>query len=385
MRGNSPMSQVTEAIPADHVPHAGRQPSALAILAATALGGVIGSRLGKTPLVLAAGAATLALLNSKKASSGPKDAPVPSEYVPEPEPELKTASALTQIDQWLARQMDREAQNPAVPLPTTPEIAEAKDDYVPQPLLIDDADEAAPAAAYETFAHLAKPPPPQPKPSLDALGTLHDLPMMQPLGAAETSPAVVRAAWLPGIEPLPSLGEMMTSPLWQSAPELPPMFTAPVFDGGAFPDEIEVQPPVEPLVHLMPVALTGAQSSVPEPVEEVVQEIAVSLASPGEASFDPPPVVVPDPWQTETLQSAAPETVVSPPNGPVIDAEIVLRPRAVTSNAVLPREAPISPRFTKTNASAGLPVQESNVSDGAAPRPAQPPPRKAWRSWWRGD
>lgn len=386
MGGNSLMSEVTEAISADHLPHTGRQPGALAILAATALGGVIGSRLGKAPLVLAAGAATIALLNPKKGGSSPRNLPHPPEYVPEPEPELKTAVPPSQIDHWLARQIDREARSAVVPLPTTPVITEPQDDYVPQSLLIDDANEAGAAVEYETFAQLAKPPPPRPKPSPDAPGTPHAALMMQPQEAADTSPEAAGAAWLPGIEPLPSLGEMTTAPLWQSAPELPQMPAAPVFDGGVFPDEIEVQPSAEPLVHLMPVAPAAPQSSASEPAEDAVQEITVSLASPGDASFDPPPVVMSNPWQAEALPPAVPETVVPPSASPVIDAEIVLRPRVVASNAVLPRDAPASPRFTKTNPSAGLPALAPNAGDHAVSQPAPPPPaRKAWRSWWRGD
>lgn len=61
----------------------GQPPGPWALLAATAVGGVIGTRLGRTPLVLAAGAAALALLQQQK-KSAPASSASPSPHPQEP-------------------------------------------------------------------------------------------------------------------------------------------------------------------------------------------------------------------------------------------------------------------------------------------------------------
>lgn len=383
------MSEVIEHIPADHVSHAGRQPGALAILAATALGGVIGTRLGKVPLALVAGAAAVAWLNPKKVSEGQTISPLPPELVPVPKPELEPAQ--TPIDQWLARQMDRDAQSAVVALPVAQEMTEAWDDYIPQPLLIDDMDDVGPATPqYETFVHLTKPSCAKPKPLKSSLGPCLGHPIVQSLVATESAPSG-GAAWLLGVEPLPSLGDAVAEPLWSSVPESPSMLTLPVFEGG-ISDEVEAQIPLPPLVHLMPVlpstvASTAQRPPVPEPEDEAVLEIPVLLASPGEASFDPPMAAISrNPWEAEPLQPVDPVLVAPPATGPVIEAEIVLRPRLAALSTVVPRDQPVSPRFAKTNAAAGLPVVASSLSDHSAPQSvSEPPHSKVWRSWWGGD
>lgn len=375
------MSRTTEGFATDHEPKTGHQPGAVAILAATALGGVIGSRLGKAPLVLAAGAATLALLNAKKTT--PAQCVPPRPRQPAPEPVTESAPdhqpAQSQIDQWIARQTELDSQKAVVPLPVTTGIEEL-DEFVPPSFLMDEADDASPAASYDAFAHLTTLPP-------FTIGPAQNPAPLQSLESTASAPSAASSLLL-GVEPLPSLGAEFPEPQRQTVSEPAFVCAAPVFDGGVFPDEIEVPVPEEPLVHLLPVPSPLVEpAEPPEPAMESVQEIPVSLAAPGDASFDPPLAAAPhDPWHMATPPPAQPKVAAPPPTGPLIEAEIVLRPRTAISNAVIPRGQTVSPRFTKTNAAAGLPEFAASVDAAVRPPPAcESPPRKAWRSWWRGD
>ncbi|MDZ4401134.1 hypothetical protein [Prosthecobacter sp.] len=403
------MSTASEGIPTDQPPRTGHQPGALAFLTATALGGLIATRLNKTPLVLAAGAAALALLNQKKApASRTTTPPRPPEPVPPP-PEM---APQTQIEQWLTRQIVREEQAPVIELPLPSAASfEPEDNYTPQSLLIDDAEEnTAVPPSRESFAHLTEPVRHVAAPPPPVIVHEPDLPALQALEATESCPTL-DAAWLLGIEPLPSVHEspapqasvssMFTAaPVPMEKPVPPPVFSAPVFEGRALPDEIEVAPPVEPVVHLTP-ALAPAPAAVPAPeappqapLEVEVMEIPVQLAAPGEASFDPPLTGVPhDPWQplAESPLPAPAAVTPPPPFGPVIEAEIILRPRAPTQTTVIAKGKPISPRFAANLTAPETLAPEAAVSENPAlPRaPIQSlreqRPRKTWRSWWRGD
>jgi hypothetical protein len=459
------MSTASEVSPAAPTPpRTGHAPGALALLTATALGSIAASRLPKAPLVLAAGAAALALLKQKK-TPPPRVVAEPSPFTPPPPP--ADIPQQSQVEQWLHQQIEREAQAPVIPL-SSPDISAIpeENEYIPQSFLIDDAEENAPeSTAHESFATLTEPvrrvmsPAAEPEPVIAARAPesppafrftppapvvergSDDLPALQALEATEACPTASNAAWLLGIEPVPSLSEPATPAsseervsFFTAAPAAPPVFTMPVFQGGTLPDEIDVVPPPAPeppVAHLLPVFTAPAAvtmeptplssplvltsfpffaaipstspvpvpmsaeeppapvaESAPVPVVDVVDvvEIAVQLAAPGEASFDAPL----DPWQS-AIEPPAPETAASveaappsPPSGPVIDAEIILRPRAPTQNTVTAKTRPFAPVIAKSVASDEAPALDPAAS--AIPSPPSPPnKRPSWRSMWRGD
>ena len=403
-----------------------QQPGALAILTATAVGGVLGARLGKAPFLLAAGAAAYALLKPKRVAV-PRNLPPPA-----PPPESLTQS---QVEQWLSRQIMREEQAPVVELSSAP-VVEPEEDYSPQSFLLDEADELASApAASDDFAGLTEPmpqlivaaePPPEPEAAVEA-----PLPLPEALETPDSAPdvplSIADSAWALGVEPLPSLGEAVPylhmasspffdAPLQQDAPAskqeppfssmfssapvpqeepAPPVFFATtVFQGAAFPDEISVPPPTEL------VALPADVAPEPEPVKEpppaaaAAPEIAVELAAQGDASFDSPlSAETRNPWQTEPESVAAvpapppPEQKQEPASGPVVEAEIVLRPRAPTQNAVIAKAKFTPPAFF--SAEGGENVSAAEETDAHFPSPLQAPrspgSRTAWNSWWQGD
>ena len=399
------------------------QPGTLAILTATAVGGVIAARLGKTPFLLAAGAAALALLKPKKA-----DAPrsVPQSLPPE-------IPAQSQVEQWLSRQIMREEQAPVVELSTDSEPpAEPEEDYHPPSFLLDETDEGALAPkTSDAFAGLTEPVPQlhaSPAPLTEQEASLESpLPLPQALETPGTPPAAADSAWTLGVEPLPSLSEAATyippagspffgAPVRQDAPtrkqessfsgmfssapmqqedSAPPLFfAASVFEGAAFPDEISVAPPTEP--EAIPAAAAPTLEPQPErfneppPAASAAPEILVELAAPGDASFDSPLAAVPqNPWETEP--DGADSTSAPPsqpqPTSPVVDAEIVLRPRAPMQNAVIAKSKFSPPAFFSAEGNEAVPAESAN--DAHFPNPLQAPrePKQsaAWRSWWRGD
>lgn len=372
------------------------------MLAATALGGVIVSRMNKTPLVLAAGAAALALLNRKKASLQPLAPTRAPEPEPEPVPAPPPVQVQSQVEQWLTRQIHREANAPVVNLP--PAVStEPEDDYIPQSLLADDTAEiTATAPPNDAFASLTEPVFRMPQAAPRRFEPEPAFPALQALEATESCPTS-DAAWILGVEPLPSLNETdvplsLASSMFATEPvpmphlAAPAVFSAPVFEGGALPDEIEVAPQAEPIMHLTP-TLPQEPATAPE-VELVcetaalaeVQEIPVQIAAPGEASFDPPLATVPDhPWSSPV---AAPSPQTSS-FGPVVEAEIVLRPRAPTQAAVVAKTRPVSSRFAKAAVAATAPApadgEEPALGSAPLPSPHEPHARTTWRSWWRGD
>ncbi|MFN0075054.1 MAG: hypothetical protein ACKVY0_01135 [Prosthecobacter sp.] len=392
------MSTASEGIPTDHATHAGQPPGALAMLAATALGGVIVSRMNKTPLILAAGAAALALLNRKKVST-PKAAPP---CAPEPVQAQPKIQPQSQIEQWLTQQIHREENAPFIELPPAAASIEPEDDYIPQSLLSDDAAEITVAPPpHDAFASLTEPVFRMPKAAPMRFEPKPALSVLQALEATESCPTL-DAAWILGVEPLPSLNESAASPslvsrMFSTQPvpmtnlAAPAVFSAPVFEGGTLPDEIEVTPSTEPVIHLTPM-LPQALTTAPEaelvrdtaPAAEV-PEILVQIAAPGEASFDPPLAIVPNnPWMPPV---EAPPPSQPSPLSPVFEAEIVLRPRAPTQVAVVAKTRPVSSRFAKTAVPAAAPAdREDPVQVNATVQtPHEQPANTTWRSWWRGD
>jgi hypothetical protein len=387
------MSTASEGIPTDSAPRPGQPPSALAILTATALGGMVASRLPKAPLVLAAGATALALLKQRKGicvHSGAREvADVPAE------PPSAEAPSQAKVRQWLEQQIHREAEEAVVDLPTPAAVhlPPAEETYVPPAFLLDDEEAASPVLPPDV-ALLAGPAPRQASPIAPEPHSL----TLQAL-EAPAPVQVADAGWILGIDPLPSIGE---SPA-------PPVFTAPVFQGAVLPDEIEVPaPPPAPVVHLtpsMPAAVVEIEppGSIKAPVEEAVhesvQEIEVQLAELGEASFDPPlTATTHNPWQPPPATADPPLEVAMPvaaqeaSSKTVIEAEIVLRPRAPTQASVVAKSRPLTPHFPSVHSTPSSPGGETTSppsTPGLPPAPQVTPreqrARPTWRSWWRGE
>lgn len=396
-------------------------PDSFAVLTATAVGGIVAARMGRTPLALAAGAAALALLRKKQASPPTiRHSPGSSGFPPAP---AVAANPHPQIQQWLTRQIEREQDAATNERGTMCEEDAPDDDYQPLSLLLDDPPEETPSLRHSHYASLTEPspachqPPAPPIAEEDdssctndfapspATSSAHfDQPPQPPLSGAG-------AAWLLGLEPLPS---------WTEAPSPAPTFTPNVFSGGSLPDEIVVPTTAPPHlaentdIHLLP--QMGMSENVPEPTppnpaihageviaaqpasSEEVPEIQVQLASPGEASFDPPSPSQ-SPWQpfedvhmpnmNVPLSEAPPASAHSPAQAAAIEAEIILRPRAPTNPSVIPKSTFPSASVTQ-HTSPPAPPTPAAVPPPALPRaPIQSPreqqARPTWRSWWRGD
>lgn len=449
------MSTASAGNSSDPPQHTSHQPGALALLAATALGGVLATRMGKTPFVLAAGAAAYALLKQKTAVAPPL---LPSpEPLPLPEPPLEIPAPQSQVEQWLSQQITREEQAPVIDF-SSASLAppEPEDDYRPPSFLIEEADEFSHLLpSQDSFAGLTEPvPQPLPTPAPPQLHLEPDLPapgepFFAPLKASDfpslhalespvSSPAAEDAAWTLGVEPLPSLNEaapsaalassmFFTAPIQQEELEPPPVFFAPVFEGAAFPDEIQVAhapafepiapapvfepvaPEFEPIAHVPSFEPTAPLTAAdledlppppllePEPPSEAppvmtaepAPEISVQLAAPGEASFDSPLAAAPEnPW--EPKPDAPVVSPYAPPSSytssPVVDAEIILRPRAPMQNSVTAKSK-FSPQdsIKKDFAETFDDAPAGTIDDVLANLPPPPSKPRSWRSWWRGD
>lgn len=391
------MSTASEGKTTDSASRTGSPPSALALLTATALGSVVASRLPKAPLVLAAGATALALLQSKKSASALVAPPVVSP--PAEKPSALEPPPQDKVQQWLDQQIHRDTGAEIVELPfqeTPPPPPEEV--YSPPAFLLDDEDAVA-TPLRPDFARLTEPVPRKTAPPPIAIVQEPDLPALQALEATESCLSA-DAGWILGIDPLPSIGEVPA----------PPVFIAPVFEGGDLPDEIEMPQPPEPVVHLTPSpsappveieppTATTPPPMEPEPVENPAQEIAVQIALPGEASFDPPLVqATHNPWQQpfetvgEPFGLVTPEVIEANSPSPVIEAEIVLRPRAPTQTSVVAKSRPLASRFSPDATSQESPPDETTRTDSAPKLPPAPQvnpreqnARPTWRSWWRGE
>lgn len=385
------MSTATEGNPtAKPAPDSGKPSGALALLTATALGGLVGVRYGKAPLVLAAGAAAFALLNPRRSggytTAAPAQVPLP-EPTFEPEPvqmELPPVEP-NPVALWLAQQIDREERAAAVDLSALPGAVVAEEDYIPQSLLFEDSAVATslPEGHFAALSQPAQPIQMKPLVPVHRLEIEPPLSSLQALEATESSPSA-EAPWVLRIEPLPSLDEPLPAfaidpGLFTSSPmegQAVRETSAPVFEGGTLPDQIEVTPQPEPVVHLMPVL--APMPAVPPPLEppaEPVIEIPVQLAAPGEASFDPPLLdAALDPWRQDVSPPA-----VEPPQPRVtttlVDAEIVLRPRAPVNAAVVPRAKHGMPAPLPAEPSADVGADDTRSPDFARPK-------AAWRSMW---
>ena len=494
------MSTASEDHSSDQPQRTSHQPGPLAILAATALGGVIAARISKAPLLFAAGAAAMAMLKQKKTAAPPP--PATPKSLPPPAPLTPEIPVESQVEQWLSRQIIREEQAPVIDF-SAAEIApeEPEEAYQPESFLLDELGEfpgsppppdndvfaglsepaswpapiAAPAleiveavaeqepeaqpppspfqqqvppvAAPASFLQQAPPPPlaPQlllqtPPPLEPAQVPLQTPPPLEPpqvsLQTPPLSPPVAPdAAWTLGVDPLPSLNEsapyvppvgamffstpvpqeapkntvepprshmFSTAPVQHEEPGPPLFFSSSVFQGAALPDEIQVAPPLEPVPPMpSPAPFVAARAWEPAPFFEpqpataaaAAPEIPVVLAAPGEASFDPPLSAAPhNPWHPEPDVFATTPAVPFQPQtaGTVVEAEIILRPRAPMQNSVTakPKFAPQSFAKPFSDEESAAPPAE-NANDAHFPVPLQsqhdPKPKPTWRSWWRGD
>lgn len=504
------MSTASEDSSSDPPQRTSHPPGALAIFAATAIGGVLATRMGKTPLIFAAGAAALALLQKKKPAAPPRAEPLklpppapPQLEIPEPRvlpaalpleipveslpppalPALETpvlfvppaapqvelplpnvlrpapevdTSAQSLVEQWLARQISREAEAPVVDFSTlTATAREPEDDYRPGSFLLEDGDDMAGAAPadIDSFASLTEPATqsiwvPEPlivdeepvfdevEPQVAAAEALFA--ELEPMNADAVeepgypaAPSAADAAWKLGMEPMPSLNDaapqvapagsmsfspgvpqedtssepeathsnmFSTAPVQQEEVAAPLFFATSVFQGAAFPDEIQVAPPFEPVPPMPapPAAEEAPAWAAEEPVgeaapaAETAPEIPLELAADGEASFDEPLAAAPtNPWQPEPdgFPMTPPVTDHTQMAGTVVEAEIILRPRAPTQNAVIAR-AKFSPS-SFNNHFADASNDTTPAEDAHFPGPLQskrqPKPQTTWRSWWRGD
>lgn len=134
---------------------------------------------------------------------------------------------------------------------------------------------------------------------------------------------------------------------------------------------------------------TKTDTDMPAPVPE----IDVQVAAVGEAWFDSPLAAadVPNPWlppkgdvdgsDVPLTSSFAPLTPSSS-LAPVVEAEVVLRPRAPTQASVVAKNPPVKPAVVD----AGDPAQ-ADVSAASTPvnSSAEQKARANWRSWWKGD
>jgi len=289
-------------------------------------------------------------------------------------------------------------------------------------------------------------PPPDPGPHYAPVPPL----IVDEPAAVSPSPVVTsNASWLLDIEPLPSLDELFAnvpadsadvstdrSAFMASAPGIAPLIETPdvlpmtvagtqpvqpayvpaLFQGGALPDEITVaqvpssfvdqvqepeqvseEGPQEEVSALPESGMAGlfmTASASQEPLTLAVEalEVPVSFAQPGEACFDDPLAFL------EGNPSAVPGGMApSPPLrplAPVVEAEIVVRPRGLAATKVLAKSPPEAPAESAV-VSAPEPMVTLDAPLEIKSPPELPPApvvlpreqkaRKTWRSWWRGD
>ncbi|WP_395731190.1 hypothetical protein [Prosthecobacter sp.] len=436
------MSTASEDLSSDQPQRTSHQPGPLAVLAATAIGGVLATRMGKAPLLFAAGAAAMAMLRQKKTPAPPP--PATPKSLPPPAPPLEVP-AQSQVEQWLSRQIIREEQAPVVDLSmadVTPD--EPEDDYRPESFLLDEWDEfpRSPPPDNDAFASLTEPAPQpisEPAPQLEETAVEEEPKapspppqvLLQP--PLPSPPVVADGAWTLGVDPMPSLNEaepyvapvgtmfssapvpqeaprssmepprsqlFSTAPVQHEEPGPPLFFSTSLFQGAAFPDEIQVAPPLA-AASPMPSPEPSVEDPVwePAPVFErppeaaAAPEIPVVLAPLGEASFDPPLVAAPyNPWQSEPEVFATTPPVPFQPQmaSTVVEAEIILRPRAPMQNSVTTKSKFAPSGFAKpfsSEDSAAPPAENANDAHFPGPLQSQhdPKPRPTWRSWWRDD
>jgi len=357
--------------------------SAFAFLTATALGSLVGARAKKVPLVLGVGAAAVALLGFRKKAESPT--PLPSCSDAE-----ASVSAQTEdfVREWLNEQEVVDAAAPVVlflPLDESA-CAAAEDDYVPLSLLPEE-EPSSRSAHSEDYARLTEPASnapigAQPAPSFVSHFAYKEAPT--------TSPPQLETPSFFGLEPMPSWSETPEQEGERLDPSDRPTHESVednvrVFEGGYVPDQFDVvSDPVEPIT----TQSTHDSASVIVEPDVTVPEINVEVTSAGGASFDPNP----DPFPTNPWSSLVSPVEVDPPKvvpgQRVVEAEVILRPRAPVQNSVVPKTTGHFTRFSN-------PPPPEPAPQPPAEAPTLPPApvvstreqhaRTTWRSWWKGD
>lgn len=373
-----------------------------------------------------------------------------------------------------AQPLEPTAAMPAVMMPLQVELTHSEPAFFSTPA------PARAASPFQTGASAMV----QMYPPADATAPLN----LEPLPSlTESAPHVPTAGALFFAAP-PPLQQVERDPQPHALQEVPPPeAAAQVFEGAAFPDAIDVpmafgldeipavlfkektpasegalpdsSTPVQSGAYTLPQMHLHAATAMPFfNAVEPTREIEVQLASPGEASFDPPLAAAPqDPWQAQMeaamagavsapeldaetglltahaspsspywpvprsdAASATPVDVAAPAHafsgGPVVDAEIVIKPRAQddTRPVFVAKPRPLAPSFAAAAAHqaqvnvhlhlhahshphAGLhgtqdlraPLETPPEAEAPFPSPLQPPRphtrRSSWHSWWQGD
>lgn len=436
----------------DNASHSSGASKALGVLAAISAGGLVAMRMKPSPLMFLAGAAAVAFLGRKRIVPASRPLELLPQRHPEPAPPPRV-----EVDAWLARQVEREQQAPIITLdvetlpetnPPAPEPLETAKAALPEifPSWSMPAEKPVIAPIEPFFT---------PQPETDGSGfffpsePLEETPA--PFLNLDPAPpsAPSNASWLLGIEPLPSWDELTAAPSSspprptsdfaflaeppgaasytpQPAPDptpppatpapLPPvqpLFIPSLFQGGALPDEITVTeepapaPVVEPAAPSLE-AFTAFEAipfpsppPPPAPIEptpdpetfiSLPELVPVTLASPGEATFDDPLAALEE--NPSSIPGGLPPPPPLRPHAPVIEAEIVVRPRGFGATRVQPKEPEAAPIETVEPPSLDTPFLATEPPASPAPPIIPPAPvvlpreqkaRKTWRSWWRGD
>lgn len=331
--------------------------------------------------------------------------PIPSQELYPPSPAGRTGAS------WLLG---------IEPLPSWDELAS---DHIPSP--------SKPSA---DFAFLSEPPgaasyTPQPAPGptpAPAVPAAPEQPLFIPalfqggalpdeITVAEEPPSAPLAEKTPDLpseplsEPLPTTVAAVQADNDGQAP-MPWPFSSPGEPPAAHPQPASA-PLADPVPSLWtPADLPTAPVETPPAAEASQAEwIPVSLASPGEASFDDPLAALEE--NPSSLPGGLPPPPPLRPLAPVVEAEIIVRPRGAGPSRIQPKNLPesqeaiapplpSSPELTEVPTPPVAPQDESHPEAAATPvPPAAPhsiPPapvvlpreqkaRKTWRSWWRGD
>ena len=440
----------------DNASHSSGASKALGVLAAISAGGLMAMRMKPTPLMFLAGAAAVAFLGRKRIVPASRPLELLPQRPPEPTPPPRVevdAWLARQIErEQQAPIITLDVETLPETIPPAPEPLETAKAALPDIFAEWSMPAEKPATApLEPFsmpqaetdgAGFLFPSEPLPEPLEEAPAPFLNLDPPAPPSSAPSN-----ASWLLGIEPLPSWDELTADPAAapprpssdfaflaeppgaasytpQPVPEptppppsapapIQPLFIPSLFQGGALPDEITVTeepapaPVVEPAAPSLE-AFTAFEAipfpsppPPPAPIEPTPEPeislslpelVPVTLASPGEATFDDPLAALEE--NPSSIPGGLPPPPPLRPHAPVIEAEIVIRPRgfgASRAQAKEPEAAPIEPVEAPS-----LDLSPFTAEPTASPSPPDLPPapvvlpreqkaRKTWRSWWRGD
>ncbi|MBK8040894.1 MAG: hypothetical protein IPK22_27735 [Verrucomicrobiaceae bacterium] len=440
----------------DNASHSSGASKALGVLAAISAGGLMAMRMKPTPLMFLAGAAAVAFLGRKRIVPASRPLELLPQRPPEPAPSPRVevdawlARQVEREQQTPVITLDVETLPETIP--PAPEPLETAKAALPEvfPFWSMPAEQPA-IAPIEPFlmrqaetdgAGFLFPSEPVPEPLEESPAPFLNL---DPAPASAPS----NASWLLGIEPLPSWDELTTAPnsspptptsdfaflaeppgatsyTPQPAPEptpppatpappppIQPLFIPSLFQGGALPDEITVteEPAPAPVVEPAAPSLEAftafeaipfpAPPPPPAPIEPVPEPeislslpelVPVTLASPGEATFDDPLAALEE--NPSSIPGGLPPPPPLRPHAPVIEAEIVVRPRGFGASRDQPKEPEAAPVEPVEPPSLDTPFLASEPPASPAPPIIPPAPvvlpreqkaRKTWRSWWRGD